>query len=342
MSFYHEDIIAQILYIKCNNILTNVITFAKLNSIMNNKTVTTKLNDILKNANWTQEQLARRLNMPQKTINLWINNKSTPRNKNQEAINNLYLDIVGREEVSVKLLKNTEKKALSKHISVKEIISNEELLDKITLYLTYHTNTIEGSTMTLSDVREVLGDDNKVLTNKTAKEQTEARNHRTALYYLLDELNKQGGNFKWTKELILQTHLRLMNTLISDAGMYRNHSVRIMGSHAALANYVSVPARIEEFIEAINKPANNLVERLAWSHATYEQIHPFSDGNGRTGRLIMFAQALQEEIVPPLVVKERKRAYYKYLETAHLHDEYDLLRLFIAESIMFSDNLIKR
>lgn len=307
-----------------------------------NKTIATKLKEILADAKWTQEQLARTLDVPQKTLNFWLNEKSAPRAKNTEAIDDLYLDIVGRAEVDTDLLNATEKEACAKKITVKEIITNVELLDKITLYLTYHTNTIEGSTMTLSDVKEVLEDDNKVLANKTAKEQTEARNHRTALYYLLDELHAQGKNFKWTKDLILQTHLRLMNTLISNAGAYRNHGVRIMGSHTTLANYASVPKRIDDLIDTMNKPADNLIERLAWSHATFEQIHPFSDGNGRTGRLIMFIQALQNGIVPPLIVKERKRAYYKYLEIAHLEGKHDLLSLFLAESIIFTDNLIEK
>jgi Fic family protein len=308
---------------------------------MNDKTIRTKLKEILSDARWTQEQLARQLNVPFKTLNSWINEKAAPRAKNVEAINNLYQDIVGRAGVDAALLADTEKAALSKHVTVREIITNDELLDKITLYLTYHTNTIEGSTMTLSDVKEVLDDDNKVLAGKSAKEQTEARNHRTALYYLLDELNAKGKDFRWTKDLILNTHLRLMNTLISDTGMYRNHGVRIMGSRTTLANYVSVPEQMEKLMKAINKPTDNLIERLAWTHATFEQIHPFSDGNGRTGRLIMFIQALQNRVVPPLVIKERKRAYYKYFETAHLDDEYELLRLFIAESIVFTDDLIK-
>jgi Fic family protein len=308
---------------------------------MNDKSISTKLKEILSDAKWTQEQLARRLDIPQKTLNFWLNDKSQPRQNSVEAIDNLYLDIVGREQVDGALLANTEAEALSKYITVKDIITNDDLLDKVTLYLTYHTNTIEGSTMTLSDVREVLEDDNKVLANRPAKEQTEARNHRTALFYLLDELNAQGKNFKWTKDLILQTHLRLMNTIIGNAGMYRNHGVRIMGSHTTLANYASIPQKIEGLIEAINKPTDNIMERLAWTHATFERIHPFSDGNGRTGRLIMFTQALQYGLVPPLIVKERKRAYYKYLEIAHLQDEYELLRLFIAESILFTDKLIK-
>ena len=306
------------------------------------KTISSRLKEILSNTGWSQDQLARRLNIPVRTIIRWLSEENAPRKSNLEAIDTLYQDIAGRTEVDVIILADTEKEALSKHITVKELIKSEKLLDKLTLYLTYHTNTIEGSTMTLTDVKEVLADDNKVLANKTAREQTEARNHRAALYYLLDELNALGHNFKWTESVIQNIHLRLMNTLISNAGMYRNHAVRIEGSYIPLANYMRVPEKIKEFIETVNKSAENLVQRLAWTHATFEQIHPFSDGNGRTGRLIMFIQALQSGIVPPLIIKERKYAYYKYLQMAQLQEKYDLLRLFIAESIIFAGSLISQ
>ena len=304
------------------------------------KVISAQLKEILSNAGWSQDQLARQLNIPVRTLIRWLNEQSEPRRGNIEAINTLYQDISGRTEVDALLLAGTEKEALSKHIMVKELINNEKLLDKVTLYLTYHTNTIEGSTMTLADVKEILADDNKVLANKTAREQIEARNHRAALYYLIDELNAQGQDFKWTESLILNTHLRLMNTLISNAGLYRNHAVRIAESYIPLANYMRIPEKIMEFIATVNKPAENLVKHLAWTHAVFEQIHPFSDGNGRTGRLIMFIQALQNEVVPPLIIKERKYAYYKYLQMAQLQENYDLLRLFIAESIIFTADLI--
>ncbi|MDR2064002.1 MAG: Fic family protein [Candidatus Nomurabacteria bacterium] len=303
--------------------------------------IVAKLREVLADSQWTQEQLAYNLKVSFSTLNAWLNSKSTPRTGAVKAIDDMYLTIVGRTEIDPILLADTKKRALSKHITVREIVTNEELLDKVTLYLTYHTNTIEGSTMTLSDVKEVLDDDNKVLANKTAKEQTEARNHRTALYYLLDELNAQGKDFKWTKDLILNTHLRMMNTLISNAGMFRNHGVRIVGSAVPLANYARIPDYIDELIIDLNAKENDIIENMAKVHSRFEGIHPFSDGNGRTGRLIMFLQALQSGLVPPLIIKERKRAYYRYLETAHMDGNYSLLALFVAESILSADKLIK-
>jgi Fic family protein len=303
------------------------------------KDIILKLQEILDSSKWSQEQLAYNLGVSFSTLNAWIRGRAKPRLKAATAINEAYLNIVGRAEIDKPLLEATKKKALAKKITAMEIIKNTPLLDKLTLFLTYHTNTIEGSTMTLSDVKEVLDDDNKILSNKTAREQIEARNHKAAMFYLLDELNSKGKKFTWTEQIILNIHLRLMNTLISNAGAYRNHGVRIMGSSVVLANHANLYLLMENFIADLNAPAEDIIESIAKLHARFEQLHPFSDGNGRTGRLIMFIQALQKGIMPPLVVKERKRAYYKYLEITQTEANSDLLSLFVAESIVAASEI---
>lgn len=300
------------------------------------------LQEILRSSGLTQEQLARRLEVPVRTLSAWLSEQTSPRAKNLSAIQLLHREIVGTTEIDQIRLAETEQIALAKHMSIKKLLSRSELLDTLTVHLTYHTNTIEGSTMTLADVEEVLHDDNRVLTNKTAREQIEARNHRTALNFLLDALNDAGKNFQWSEELILQTHVRLMNTLVSDAGLYRRHGVRIMGSRVTTANHLSIPAQMAKLVALMNQPPKgNPIPWLAQVHASFEQIHPFSDGNGRTGRLILFIQALQCGLMPPLVAKERKRAYYTYLEKAQVHSELELLRLFFAESIILSGKLVE-
>lgn len=135
-------------------------------------------------------------------------------------------------------------------------------------------------------------------------------------------------------------HLRLMNGILSDAGQYRRHSVRIMGSNAVVANWVKVPSLIQVLTESINQRSNDVVRDLAKIHADFEQIHPFSDGNGRTGRLLLLAMALHAELTPPIIIKERKYAYYKYLKLSHTKGNYTPLELFIAESMVFAGKLL--
>lgn len=305
-----------------------------------NTDITKKLQAILKATQWSQERLAHYLGVSSKTISFWITGKAQPHAKNLLEIDELHSDIIGRTSITPEILANTEANALQSHLELDELLENEELLKLTTLYLTYHTNNIEGSTMTIEDVATVLDNDNAILPDKTVREQLEARNHRTAFLYILSELKAQGQNFRWTADIIKNIHLRLMNGIIESAGNYRQHGVRIMGSPIPLSNYLSIPTKVDQLVNYLNSPYDNLIERMAITHATFEQIHPFSDGNGRTGRLIMFAQAIQAEIVPPLVIRERKKAYYKYLALSQLYENYDLLRLFIAESTLFTDNLL--
>jgi Fic family protein/DNA-binding XRE family transcriptional regulator len=296
-----------------------------------------RLKLIIKASGWSQEQLASQLGVTFVTLNSWINGRSMPRAKALVRIEKLYFDSVGTEVVDSSVLAKLKEQAQHTKITSKGLIGNRDLLDKLTLYLTYHTNTIEGSTMTLSDVEDVIFD-NKVLSNRTAIEQAEARNHQATLHWLIDLLN-QSHKSLISEELILGIHLRLMNGIISDAGKYRNHAVRIMGSRVILANYLKVPELVRGLGGSVSVE-HDLISKLARTHARFEQIHPFSDGNGRAGRLIMLVQALSESKVPPLVRKERKFAYYKALEIAQTKDIYEPLELFIAEAMIFSNDLL--
>lgn len=294
---------------------------------------------IIKASGWTQEQLAQRLGVSFATLNSWINERSQPRQKALKNIEKLYLDIVGADTIDEDHLEKIKGRVLKLVLNPLDLVENRKLLDKLTLFLTYHTNTIEGSTMTLSDVEEVIFD-NKVLANRTAIEQAEARNHQATLHWLIDKIVAEEKRFIIDKDLILGIHLRLMNGIISNAGQYRNHPVRIMSSSVVLANWIKIPKLIEEIIIDINSTSGDLIKDLAKTHAEFEKIHPFSDGNGRTGRLILLAQALKHKLIPPLVIKERKHAYYKYLELAQTEEKYDSLEMFIAESVEFTKELL--
>lgn len=299
-----------------------------------------QLQSIQSASGWSQELLAHRLGVSFATLNSWVNGRSQPRAKARLNIEKLYLDIVGVDSADPAQLAQDISNALQLSMTPRTITSDKDMLNTLTLHLTYHTNTIEGSTMTLSDVEDVIFDD-KVLSNRTAIEQAEARNHQATLHWLLGELVDKSDNFVIDEELILSIHLRLMNGIISDAGQYRKHAVRIMGSHVALANWAKVPDLVAILTNELKGSSKDIIEALATTHARFEKIHPFTDGNGRTGRLVMLAQALKSGLTPPLVVKERKYAYYKYLELAQTKEDYQPLQLFVAESMQFTYELLK-
>ena len=299
-----------------------------------------QLKSILSAAGWSQEKLASVLGVSFATVNSWINEKSVPRNKAKQAIEKLFLDIVGSDTVSTDELDKLKSTAKRKKLTVDAVMKDSRLLNKLTLYLTYHTNTIEGSTMTLSDVEDVLFE-NKVLSNRTAIEQAEARNHQACLHWLLQKLKNEGRKFHIDEELICEINLRLMNGITSDAGQLRNHSVRILGSRVSLVNWQKIADSLNKLEKDLNDDSSDFINNITVTHAIFEKIHPFSDGNGRTGRLLMLAQALKLGYVPPLVLKERKYAYYKYLEIAQTTENYQPLEKFIAESIVSSSKILK-
>lgn len=195
--------------------------------------------------------------------------------------------------------------------------------------------------MTERDVKAVIFE-NQTLRNRTAVEQREAINHQTALYFLLDELVIERDNFAFTPDLIKATHLRMMNGVISDAGIWRNHAVRIRGSYAPLANYMKILELVQQWCNAANEETTDKIELLARTHARFEKIHPFTDGNGRTGRLLLFALALKLGLVPPVLPKEKRVAYYKYLELTQMRKMTDPLEGFIAQAIIDTAEKLKK
>ncbi len=300
----------------------------------------TKLQKIIAASGLSQQSLAEKLGTSFVSLNNWLNGKVTPTRKELKArIDLLFVEYLGADLVDHDTLKEAKLRAEKQHLTAKNLIKNRDLLDRITLSLTYHTNTIEGSTMTKSDVAAVLFD-NETLKNRTQVEQRETINHRVALDFLLDELAAD-NTLQLTPALIQKVHLLLMNGIMSNAGQWRNHGVRIQGSHVPLANFIKIPELIERLCNEFNSESEDPIAVLARNHAVFEQIHPFSDGNGRTGRLLMFIKSLQFGIVPPIVLKERKNVYYRYLELAQTEGKYDNLEMFVAETIeQTSDELL--
>ena len=300
-----------------------------------------KLRQILDVTGWSQESLAAKLDTTFVTLNAWVNEKAIPRDKAKEKIDLLAADILGADAVNLDELKIIKAEACKHKYTAKKIVSDPALLKAFTTSLTYHSNGTEGSTLNQQDVEAVIFD-NQILKNHTAIEQREAVNHQTALYFLLDELVENGDDFVFTPELILAVHLRMMNGIASDAGAWRNHAVHVTGSQVARANYVKIPSLISNWCNEVNGETTDPIGLMARSHAEFEKIHPFSDGNGRTGRLLLFALAFKLGLMPPILHKERRLAYYRYLELANGREILDPLELFIAKAIVETDEGLKR
>ncbi len=301
-----------------------------------------KLQVIRQATGLTQTKLAERLGVSFVTVNSWLAGKSVPRAKTQKNIDELFLEVTGQKIIPIEQL--TAKKQIlhkkskeHKHI-LAEILDNPDIHDAFLLKLTYHSNKIEGSTLTEPDTASILFD-NVSLPNKTLVEQLEAKNHQTALDYLFVHLHKGGA---LDEALILMLHRILMNGIRPDAGAYRDHAVRILGVSLPVANYLKIPDLIPAVVKDMSRDASDVTAAAAHVHSRFEQIHPFSDGNGRIGRILMVAMLLEANLPPAIVRQEDKRLYYTYLYRAQTKEDQSQLEDFICDAIMGGFRILER
>jgi len=303
--------------------------------------ISDKINLILILSGLTQEQLARKLQVTFVTLNSWANGRSNPRQGAQTQINNFLNELLGQEAPAADALAVKkvfiQRKVKETHALIL-ILSREDLLDQIVLSLTYNTNSIEGSTLTEAETAAVLFED-AALSNRTLTEQMEARNHRAALLWLLDAVH-QGQ--KISEEMIRKMHGMLMNGIREDAGVYRNHAVRIVGANVPTANYLKIPDLMKMLVKDCQKKSDDVVARAAEIHARFEQIHPFADGNGRIGRLLLQAMLLSAGIAPAVIKKKKKQFYLKYLNAAQVKGEFLGLEEFLYDAVVAGYALLEK
>lgn len=177
--------------------------------------------------------------------------------------------------------------------------------EEIAIAFTYNTNAIEGSTITLGESREIIQD--KIAPNKPLKDIKETETHSKVF---LDMLNKKE---KITSGLLLRWHVDIFGETKPDiAGKFRNYLVRV-GNYIA-PDWHDVKKLMNQFIKFVNETKINPVELAARAHYKFERIHPFGDGNGRIGRLII-NHILWHNKYPMIIIEYKKRkSYYKALQ----------------------------
>ncbi|MFZ2975252.1 MAG: Fic family protein [Candidatus Moraniibacteriota bacterium] len=290
----------------------------------------------------TQTKMAAKIGVSFVALNNWWTGKSQPRKKQEMAINAMYLEYTGQKTIPKTVLlakKELIAKEASKHKNILGIIlKNPDIRDQFMLSLTYNSNKIEGSTLSEDETADIMFN-NRTIPDKSLVEQLEVKNHQTALKYLFRQLEDIK---KINEELVLKLHGILMNGIRDDAGFYRRHGVRIVGSNVPTANYLKVPKLMESLFADLNKKPKDIIGHTSNIHARFEQIHPFSDGNGRIGRLILVAMLLKSNIAPAVIKQENKRLYYTYLRSAQLKNDFTQLENFICDAVADGFDIVNR
>ncbi len=182
--------------------------------------------------------------------------------------------------------------------------------------LTYSSNAIEGNTLTRHETAQLI-DKGLTAAGKSLNEHLEATNHACALEWVWKKVKE--GVHPITAQDILHMHSLILKGIEErHAGCYRTISVRIAGSRGIFPNPLKVPEKMEELMQWLKTASDHPVTLAMEAHYRLVSIHPFVDGNGRVGRLLMNG-ILMMHGTPPAIIRKRDRvSYIEALEKAQL------------------------
>lgn len=181
----------------------------------------------------------------------------------------------------------------------------ERLNEEFVVEYTYNSNAIEGNTLTLRETDLVLR--GLTIDKKPLKDHMEAVGHKEAFEYV-SELVK--NKVLISETIIKQIHFLVLADKKDDRGIYRRVPVRIMGAYHQPVQPYNIEPEMEQLLQNYLEIKEHIVTKLARFHIEFEGIHPFIDGNGRTGRLLVNLE-LMKAGYPPIDIKFTDRiAYY--------------------------------
>ena len=194
----------------------------------------------------------------------------------------------------------------------------ERLAEEFMIEFTYNSNAIEGNTLTLKETALAL--EGMTIDQKPLKDHLEAVGHRDAFLYVQDIATHE---LPLSETVIKNIHALVLMNRPDDKGVYRRIPVRIMGAYTEPVQPYLIESKMAELLAANEERKNTMndIERIALFHLEFEGIHPFIDGNGRTGRLILNLDLIRNGY-PPINVKftDRKR-YYDAFDAFYKHSD---------------------
>lgn len=191
----------------------------------------------------------------------------------------------------------------------------ESLLGRLRVELTYSSNALEGNTLSLRETQLVVEEKLTPGQGKTLREIYEARNHFAAVKEI-ERFVAEGRPLG--SRAILDLHQVVMRDIDDTwAGRLRNGPVFIKGTRHTPPNAAHVGEQLDELIAWAGPSALHPVLLAAETHFRFESLHPFFDGNGRTGRLLLNWQLLRAGFPLTVIPVEERARYLGALDQAH-------------------------
>lgn len=193
----------------------------------------------------------------------------------------------------------------------------QNYLDDTLVRLAHHSAGIEGNTISLpATVSIILNGTLPISSGATVREFYEIENHKQAFSNMLDHLE---SNDTLSVSIIKELHADLTDRLQYDKGQFKKNENQIIGAEFQTASPGETPFLVQQLVDNLEYRLENAaidevkLEGILDTHIQFERIHPFSDGNGRTGRMLMNYSLLQEGFPPLIIEKEAKAIYIELL-----------------------------
>ena len=192
-----------------------------------------------------------------------------------------------------------------------------DYLDDMLVRLAHHSAGIEGNTISLpATVSIILNGTLPISSGATVREFYEIENHKQAFSNMLVHLE---NNDTLSVSIIKEIHADLTDRLQYDKGQFKKNENLIIGAEFQTASPSETPFLVQQLVDNLDYRLENAtteeekLESVLDTHIQFERIHPFSDGNGRTGRMLMNYSLLQEGFPPLIIEKETKATYVELL-----------------------------